>query len=449
MIARFSWTAVRRMRWPRNAVSGSNNETPKQSFEATTPSRGAFHRCHWLLLIALLPTLCAEDVIVRTDLTPETVWVGQRMQLQIDVLGKDGWAQIADLSELEVPGSYVRPAGNSRVRLNETIQGQAYTGQRYELSIYPQRSGPQELPSIDLTIKIQTWGTQAKAEPVQIATEAIPFTTRLPKGANPNLPVIVSADFTATQTWEPDQNEFKVGNALKRQITIKAVDLPAMVLPPISNTAVDGLATYPETPVLEDADQTAIRRESISYLFEQNARATVPSYTFQWWNPESETLKQITLEGRVLTVTGGATEPIPSEKDSQVGKISFALLTTGILGITWLVYNCSKRSKTHPTLNEQTNFKKVINAAKRNAHAETLNCLIAWLDCIDERPSHFFNSHADEPTRTRAIQLLTDPHSATGLREFARGLRQARKHHRKTKQLKISKAEAALPSLNL
>lgn len=402
------------------------------------------------LILLLVHTLIAEDVIVRTQLSPEKVWVGQRMQLQIDVLGKDGWAQIADLSEVEVPGSYVRPSGNSRVRLNETIDGASYTGQRYQLSIYPQRVGEQMLPPIELKVRIQTWGAQNSTREVSTQTEAIIFTTQLPEGSRTDLPLIVSPKFTATQQWEPNQNEFTVGGALKRSITLRAVDLPAMVLPPLREEQIDGLSAYPESPQLREEQSTAIRTESATYVFEHNATPKLPSYQFQWWHPETQELQTITLDGRQLSITGGGTtHPLSTDVSARHLKITPMLLTVFGIGLVFFIYYRWKRAVSDHVHSEAAVFKQVTHALRNESPNETLNALLRWLDYIEQSPSPFFAKYADTTTQAIAQQLLSNPQAVHNLKQFSTGLSQARKHHQQSKPHKLSKADAILPPLNL
>lgn len=428
----------------RLARSGLDRAGPSRTSRGRTIS--VFH---WFFLIALVPHLSAQDVIVRTQLTPEEVWVGQRMQLQIDVLGKDGWAQIADLSELEVPGSYVRPAGNSRVRLNETIGGESYSGQRYELSIYPQRSGEQELPSIELLVKVQTWGAKGGTQEIAAHTDAVAFTTLLPEGADPNLPLIVSTDFQATQSWEPDQSAFKVGEALKRHITLKSSDLPAMVLPPLLQGKVEGISAYPQSPQLEDNDAGATRKESATYVFEQNDKAALSAYSVQWWNPKQKRLERITLEGRELVITSGVALPSTGEEQTASSrKIPLGLLTVISISLalfTW--HQLNQRQKPRKT-HEPTVFKQVTQSAQSGNATATLNGLLAWLDLIDLPPSQFFASYADEPTRKLGTRLVCDPQNTPNISSFASGLQAARKRYLK-QQGQLSKADTVLPPLNL
>ena len=96
-----------------------------------------------LMLLSLLCPVAsgAGDVVLRTAVEPAEAWVGQRVVLQIDVLGEDGWAQISRFGDMDLPGAYLVRTDSQGARLQDTIDGVSYTGQRYEVSIYPQLAG--------------------------------------------------------------------------------------------------------------------------------------------------------------------------------------------------------------------------------------------------------------------------------------------------------------------
>ena len=130
---------------------------------------------HCALVLTLASSvLGAEGIVLRTAVTPTEVWVGQRASLNIDVLGKDGWAQIKTIRDFEIPGAYVMRTQSQGIRLQETIDGESYTGQRYQFSIYPQRGGTIAIPALPVEVTIRAWGLNA-AETVQAAE--IPGTT--------------------------------------------------------------------------------------------------------------------------------------------------------------------------------------------------------------------------------------------------------------------------------
>ena len=380
---------------------------------------------------------------------PGNRWVGQQMRLQIDVLGKDGWAQIADLSEVEVPGSWCAPAGNSRVRLNERIHGSHYSGQRYELSIYPAQwpAGPArgrvECEHSDM-------GAQNSTQQIAARTEAIAFTTRRPEGARTDIPLIVSADFSARQHWEPDQTDFHVGDALKRTIRLEAKDLPAMVLPPLTGEAVANLSSYPETPELSEQDAYARRTESTTFLFDQSGAVPLPAYELQWWNPETRKLQIITLEGRTLAVSGSAqAEPATAAPGSRHFKITLIALTSVVIALICILTVYKYRWRNHRSDSEPALFKRLTTALHNDPPGVALTHMLAWLDCIGERPSRFFKDHTCADTQAIAARMLADPSTATQLEVLARELKQARAQYLRSKRQRLARADAQLPPLNL
>ena len=64
---------------------------------------------YWLLVTLFAVTVRAADpVVLRVAATPDTgVWIGQQVLLRVDVLAQDGWAQIKNVRDAEIPGAQV------------------------------------------------------------------------------------------------------------------------------------------------------------------------------------------------------------------------------------------------------------------------------------------------------------------------------------------------------
>ena len=69
-----------------------------------------------------------DDLILRVAAKPTDAWVGQRVTLEVDVLGVNGWAQISKFGELQLPGAYIIQSESQGTRLQEIIDVLAYTG---------------------------------------------------------------------------------------------------------------------------------------------------------------------------------------------------------------------------------------------------------------------------------------------------------------------------------
>lgn len=109
-----------------------------------------------------------EPIIVRSAIENANadVWVGQRVVLQVDVLARDGWAQIKSARDFEVPGAYVVRLQTQGTRLNETIAGVEYAGQRYELSLFAQKGGKITVPTIPIDVRSVVGATRQEPNPI-------------------------------------------------------------------------------------------------------------------------------------------------------------------------------------------------------------------------------------------------------------------------------------------
>ena len=143
----------------------------------------------YLFNAVLVSLLCAtnaqsaEDIVFRTSVTPEDAWVGQQILLQVDVLAKDGWAQLKKISETEVQGAYMLRLETQGTRLSETIDGDSYTGQRYEFMLFTQRDGNFVVPSMPVDVEVRQYGAGDGSKLSRMSLPVVEFATRTPPGS--------------------------------------------------------------------------------------------------------------------------------------------------------------------------------------------------------------------------------------------------------------------------
>jgi len=367
----------------------------------TIPS---LHTSTWsligLLLLSLAPRSlgAVEDVVVRLAAEPDTVWIGEKVVLHLDTLGKDGWAQLKKAHEHELDGGYLKRFETQGTRLQETIEGAGYTGQRYEYFFFPQRAGSLVVEPITIDVEVKRWGGGSDNDIVRTATPPLELTVRTPPGVPAAGGVLIStADFTATQTWDPDQTEFSTGDAVTRIITLEAEDVSGMVFPPVEQQTEPGLAIYPTSPTVEDTynrgDLTGRRMEKLTYVMEQGGQPAADDLTFTWWNTASAELETVTLDGRTFTVKAApGTETSVHVSESPITTGSFtgllwvagaALLLAGLVLIfKQPVLRWYRSRQERYRKSEKNYFKKVGQAARSNDRISLLNSALQWLDRI-------------------------------------------------------------------
>ena len=413
----------------------------------------------WLLL-GLLPSvlLAADPVVIRSSVEPQEAWLGQRVVLTIEVLGKDAWAQIPNMPALQVSGAYLLPAESQGVRIQEQIDGAQYSGQQYQLSVYPQRGGTIAIPAFEVEVKSRVWGAQNESTNKGLTQATVPevkFSSKVPPGAEGIDWLVSTESFSATQTWSADASELKVGDALKRKVTLTANYVSGMAFKPLNYPAIDGLGIYPAEATVEDKrDRGSLsgqRKEEVTYIFEGAGSVEIPTIELVWWDLKNQQLQKVVLEGRTLKVTGGtkashADDGITDESSGVWWKIILGAVVLAV-GVFWKRKQISegfRARKVARSEHEKVYFVRFIKSAEMGDSLKAQAALMQWLDKINTSNTPallgVFITRYSAP-ECDVTSLLNSP------TDLAKVMTKARKNWRKSQKIK-AKNEGRLPELN-
>jgi hypothetical protein len=410
-----------------------------------------------------------DDVILRTSTEPEESWVGQRVRLNIEVLGVDGWAQIPDLPTVEIPGAYVMRTESQGVRLSETIARTTYTGQRYQLSVYCQRPGRLEIPPLPVTAVLKQWGVSAAETPYQLTTPATALICKVPPGAEGIRGLISTTRVDAEQTWSSRPDIAAPGDAITRTIALSADDVSAMAFTPIQHPEIEGVAIYPGQPSVSDetnrGELRGRREESVTYVFEEPGDIALPEIVLSWWDIQNQRLRRIELPGLSLEVVGEIA-PEPSAEVAESAPIDpplnpwplvGAAVVVAVFGV-WLGLRLGRWFRNWQRTrreSEQFYFRKVRTAIRGRDPATITAAIMRWLDRLDSatKPARldlFLEEHGDDITReaagTLANCLAADEPFTMGP-ALAEGLKESRRHLLRSLRVR-QHAASVLPELN-
>jgi hypothetical protein len=417
------------------------------------------HRLPRLLLalglcLALAPSLRAADksIVLRASIEPKAgIWVGQQVRLLIDVLARDGWAQIRKFHPFEVSGASVLQVESQGTRLTDTLSGATWTGQHYEWLVFPQRAGAIAIPPIVVDVETKDLATQETTPMPGRKTPAVAFQAALPPGADQERGIISTTRLEASHVLAPTTAEFKVGDALKRSISLRAAAISGMAFEPVQYPPVAGVGIYPSEPVVQDTvDRGALvegrRTESVTYVFERKGNYVLPDVTVTWWDLGEQRLHRevlpgphvrVVLAGQATTVGGSASAPASRSWSWWVGIVVAVGVAAVGAGLYWRqamrahyqAWTLARNSS------EAAYFRRFTAAARIGDVHRTLNALLRWLDRLeaDTAPAqlgHFVQRYGDEAAwhEVQRLECLV----ATGSQEawnaalLLRGMTQAR-----------------------
>jgi hypothetical protein len=411
-------------------------------------------------LVSSIDALGAEPVILRTAVTPDEAWVGQKIILHVDVLAIDGWAQLRKVDDIEVSGAYLLRLETQGTRLNETIGDNRYTGQRYEFMLFAQRDGKLTIPPVPVDIEIKTWGAGGGSRIERMILPVVELIARMPPGAEDLQWLTSTSDFQADQDWSGETDHPKVGDAIERTISLRASDVPGMAFAPMRYNRIENLGVYPGEPTVEDkyarGDLTGTRLETVTYVFERAGNFEIPDVTFSWWDVAAGQLKHVVLPGLSVQVTGKASaESVPSEttaRQKYTGLLWSTLLAVLLAAIVafrfggrgasrWKARRRARREA------EARYFRRAIRSVRSGDRKAALRDTMRWLDRIntDTKPARL-DQFLGQYGNSEAPEAAIDWENLKSA-ELARNLKVARKRWRQAQRGTVRSSEL-LPELN-
>lgn len=336
------------------------------------------------------------DIVVRTSTDPvDEVLVGQKIKLTIDVLAKDAWASLSRLPKFEIPGAIVYSPGAQSLRLNESLGGDSYTGQRYEWWVYPRRTGPISIGAVEIVVRQKVFGANSDLTEAQEKTKPIKLIANYPAGVKFAKELICAENLEASEIWTPSETEsLKVGDGVTRIITRTIGGAPGMLLPTIPPEQLDGVRAYPKQPSVSDASNrgnlVGNREDSVTYVFESGGSFTFPAKKFVWWNEGSKQLETIELPERIFEVIAqvenAESDPAPEQNIVRVGLPALVWLTVGLLLVAGIYFSRNRIGRKYnqliasPIFIEHKAFNSLVAAARSDNTSETVGHLYRWMN---------------------------------------------------------------------
>jgi BatD DUF11 like domain len=246
----------------------------------------------------------APEPILEVAIDPPRVVVGQKTTLRIDVMAPNYMTSPPDLPDFQLRNAITRQLQS--VNRSEERSGTAYAGVRFKFVIYPQEPGSYAIAG--QKAKVRYAAEPPATREVTIAVPRIAFQAVIPEAASGLSPFIAAKTLTVEQAIQRSSDKLKAGDSVTRVITIKAEGTPAMLLPPMTFPAIDGLALYPAQPSLQDKTGSrtdvlsSTRVDSATYMLERPGEYLLPAIDVRWWNDANQKVELAHLDSVPLQV---------------------------------------------------------------------------------------------------------------------------------------------------
>ncbi len=378
-------------------------------------------------------TSAAELAKVRVGLeTKQPVLLGQKIAFHVDLLSATFFAGTPKFDLPHLSGVVLMKVDERPVVSTEQIAGDTYSVQRHQFVLFPQRPGTLTVPSLQVQFSVAAAFGKAPVEQT-LTTDAFTLEVSTPPGTEGIAMLISTTELSVENQWSPrlgadNTAKLTVGDALTRQMTVRAADIPGMAFPSIPFPPQTGLGVYPKPPVVEDAMQrgefTGQRVETVTYICEQPGTYTLPALTIPWFDVDDEQLKKVTLPAVTLEVAAnpsiradaplldGSQQRLPTRSPWGARVVTSIVLAAAALCWRFRRLLTARLHvwRDHRSENEAAYFARVKTACQSHDPTMTYNALLRWLD----RPHNgndavtveqFVHRTADDELRDQVARL--------------------------------------------
>ncbi len=166
----------------------------------------------------------------------------------------------------------------------------------------------------------------ATRNPVQLNADPIDITVLPAVSENANKWWLPAEDVEIYAEFEPKNPQFKVGEAVSRNIYLRAVGVIDSQLPELKFVDVEGVKQYPEKPFTEmnidNGKIVSVEKTTNVYIPNKGGRILLPEIKVDWYNVISKKMETAILPAQEISVSGTAEQTFMSEtKEDNKDKI--------------------------------------------------------------------------------------------------------------------------------
>ena len=343
-----------------------------------------------LACLGCLPEAVAQDDMaprISVRVTPESVSVGEPLELEITVLVPTWFAQPPVYPSFELPNAIVRRPPDSSYPTSQRVGRDTWSGIVRKYRVYPLVGA--DFVLADRQIKV-TMANPGK-DPV-VAMEDIPeirFSATVPVGAESLSPYLSGTDLELVLDVIGTSEDLAAGDALVIEYRAELDGLPAMFLPSLApDIDLAGVSVYRDEPSIADGPP-ARRSERVTLVFEAGGEFAVPGFGLDYWDTNASSIGSAAADGFSVSVTGPPLTP-PMEAQEQRGWqrpaiIGLVLLATVvILRLAVPAILQRRRAARERWLHSETwAFKQAGDRLRAGDSTGAYPALVEWLKRLD------------------------------------------------------------------
>ena len=253
-----------------------------------------------------------SDLFLETEVNKESVYVQEQLLFTIRLFYTISGIRNPQFTELDMPETVIQLIGSPN-QYERLIDGVRFGVYEMRYVIFPQRSGPLEIPDILFRGEVTDGSSNfvfrnLNTQRVTAYIEGMTIDVKeRPSVAQNEANWLPAASVTLEESWDRDISTLQVGETITRTITMVTEGLDGAVLPPFSPNEIDGTNLYPEpaeiTRTFVEGQIVGSRVETTAIVPTQAGSIEIPPLSVPWWDINTDEMRFATIAPTQLLVT--------------------------------------------------------------------------------------------------------------------------------------------------
>jgi hypothetical protein len=396
-----------------------------------------------LVIIALAAsgaTLAQEQPVVRVQVKPESVIVGEAAELTVTVLVPTWFTRPVVYPTFELANAMTRLPADSSYPIRERVGNESWSGIVRTYEIYPLLGASYRMAGETMNITFANPGSNAIS--VDVEVPEVVLRGVVPDGAESLDPYIAGRSLKLALEVEGALDDLQAGDAIVLKYSAELDGLPAIFLPPLApELEFDGVSTYRDMPDVQDGD-TASRSEKVTLVFDAGGEFRIPGLELRFWNMASQAIETVTADELLVSVQGPPAASTTAEESRETRwqwLVGIAFGAAALLLVLWRGLPALARNyqeaRVRRRQTEDFAFRQLNQALTAGDSTEAYHALLRWLERLEPgmNARTFAARFGDEGLSTALTALSTavygDAGAPTDLGQLRRMLAAARRRY--------------------
>ena len=252
-----------------------------------------------------------DELFLEIEVNKDTLYVQEQLLFTVKLNYTINGIRNPQFTELEMDDTVIQLIGSPN-QYEQIVDGVRYGVYEKRYVIFPQRSGPLEIPDILFRGEVTDGSSNfvfrnLNTRRVTAFIEGITIdVNERPAGAEDLDNWLPVTNLSISEEWSAGLNDLKVGDSLVRTITLVADGLDGAVLPPFGPEAVSGMNVYPDPASIDrtyvDGSIVGTRVETSTLVPVVAGAIEIPEISIPWWDVTSDVMKTAVIPATIIQV---------------------------------------------------------------------------------------------------------------------------------------------------